>query len=195
MAEKIQKSIIKDLPIFTPVILFVSMLSFFSPEVASMLIFNRTTVAQGELWRLFSSHFVHFTNTHLAYNLLAFGVAGWIVERKSHFHFCLLYMLMTLAISLALFVLKPSMNYYGGLSGIACGFIFYCALLGAGESGPWKTISKLVIFILPIKIIIEIYSKASILPHWGQEAFVTMPTSHLAGIAVAFLFYSFVKKY
>jgi len=194
MAEKEPQSRMKGLPILTPLILFVSALSFISPEITSVFIFDRDAVVQGEVWRLFSSHFVHFTDTHLAYNLLAFGVAGWVVERKSYLHFGLLYVLMAFVISTSLFILKPAMSFYGGLSGMACGLIFYCALLGAGEPGSWRTICKLIIFFLPIKIIIEAYNSASVLPYWGQQPFVIMPISHVTGILAALMFYIVLKN-
>ena len=70
-------------PLFTLVILFASVLSFISPKIAALLVFDRSAVMQGEAWRLFSSHFVHFSNIHLFYNLLVFSIAGWLVERKN----------------------------------------------------------------------------------------------------------------
>jgi hypothetical protein len=125
---------------------------------------------------------------------LAFGIAGWIVERKCSLHFAFLSVLMGFVISSSLFILKPTMTYYGGLSGLACGSLFYSALFGAEESGPWRIISKLIIFFLPIKISLEVYSSNSILPYWGQQNFVTMPASHVTGLVVALLFYVAVKK-
>jgi rhomboid family GlyGly-CTERM serine protease len=194
MAEKKSQSIKVRYPIFTLLILSVSVLSFFSPKISLMLIFDRSAVIQGEVWRMFSSHFVHFTDMQLVYNLLVFSIAGWIIERKSHLHFVFLYISMALVISITLFILKPAMIYYGGLSGLACGFIFYCALLGITEPGPWRIICKLIVFFLPIKILLELYNSASILPYWGQQTFVIMPISHISGTVVALLFY-FVLRY
>ncbi|MBN2372855.1 rhombosortase [bacterium] len=190
MAEKETKGIIARAPVLTLFIIFISVLSFINVKMSSFFIFDRAELMRGEIWRLFTSHFVHFSKDHLVYNLLAFGTFGWIVERRNHLHFGLMYMLMAPIISSSLFILKPGMGYYGGLSGMACGFIFYCALLGAGGSGPWRTISKLIIIFIPAKIILEVYYSASILPYWGGQVFVTMPVSHAAGIAVAFLFYT-----
>jgi rhomboid family GlyGly-CTERM serine protease len=194
MAAKKPHKITTGFPILTALILLVSAVSYFSPEIASAFIFDRNAVLHGEIWRLLSSHFVHFNATHLVYNLLAFGAAGWILERKNHLHYALLVAFMALAISSSLCILQPGMLYYGGLSGLACGSILYCALLGIEESGPWRTISKLIICFLAIKISLEAYSSTSILPYWGQQDFVTMPISHMTGIAAAFLFYVAVKN-
>jgi len=194
MVKEKPLSIKSRYPILTPLVLSVSVLSFCSPKIASMLVFDRDAVMQGEVWRLFSSYFVHFTNIQLVYNLLVFGIAGWIVEKKSQLHFSLLYLSMALVIGVTLFVLKPAMTYYGGLSGLACGFTFYCALLGIVESSPWRMISKLIIFLLPLKIFLELHNRVSILPYWGRQAFVIMPGSHLTGVIVALIFY-FVLRY
>lgn len=193
MGEKKSQGIKTRYPILTLLILSVSAVSFISSKITLMFVFDRTALIQGELWRLFTSHFVHFTIVQLGYNLLVFGIAGSIVERKSRLHFGILFTVMALVISATLFILKPAMIYYGGLSGLACGFIFYCALLGITEAGPWEIISKLIIFILPIKIFFEMYNTASILPYWGQQNFVIMPISHITGVVVSLVFYLILK--
>lgn len=195
MAEKESQRIRASWPVLTFLILVLSTLIFSFPQLASVFIFDREAVMQGQIWRFFSAHFVHFTGTHLVYNLSVFTVAGWIVERKSRFHFGVLCVLMALGISLALLLLKPAMSSYGGLSGLVCGLIFYAALIGVREPSPWRTISGLVIFFMPIKIILEIYNGGSILPYPGQTTFVTMPISHVGGMLVAFLFYRIVGNY
>ena len=189
MDEKEPQRITAGLPILTAIVSLISVLSFLFPEIASVLIFDRDAVLRGEVWRVLSCHCVHFTATHLAYNLAAFGVAGWIVERKGYPLFGLLYVLTASVISTSLLILKPAMTYYGGLSGIACGIIFYGALVRAKEPGPWRRMCQFIVICLPVKIAIELCSSASILPYWGQQRFVLMPMSHAAGIGVAFLFF------
>lgn len=179
---------LKKIPIITFSIVFISMGNFFLPETTSILIFDREAIFNGEIWRLFSSHWVHFSINHLVYNLLVFVISGWIVERKSYSQFLFLYTLMTFGICLALLLFKPGMIYYGGLSGISCGLIYYCALLKMGEEH-WRTVCQGIIIFLPVKVAIELYSNASILPYWGHQAFVIMPVSHAMGIAIAVLFY------
>jgi rhomboid family GlyGly-CTERM serine protease len=182
-------------PLFTLVILFASVLSFISPKIAALLVFDRSAVMQGEAWRLFSSHFVHFSNIHLFYNLLVFSIAGWLVERKNSLHFGLLYLLMASAISITLIILKPAMAYYGGLSGLACGFVFYWALLGLAKPGPWRTPCLLLLFCLPGKTLAELKLGTSLLPYWGRQTFVMMPVGHIAGIIVALVFYIVLRCY
>ncbi len=182
----------KKLPIITFSIVLISMVSFLLPETTSMLIFDRKAIFNGEIWRLFSSHCVHLTINHLLYNLFAFVIAGWIVERKSYSQLFFLYILMAFVICMTLLLFKPYMIYYGGLSGISCGLIYYCALLKMEEE-QWRIICQCIAIFLPVKIAIELYSNSSVLPYWGHQPFVTMPISHVMGIATALLFYLGVK--
>jgi len=194
MAKRERKSIIMRIPKVTCFILVVSVISSISPEIASVFIFDRSAILKGEVWCILTCHFVHFSNLHLGYNLLAFGIAGWIIENKDYRHFSRLCILMAALISISLFILEPDVSYYGGLSGMACGSIYYCALWGTSENRSWRTICMLVIFIVPIKIADEICNSASVLPYWGQQTFVPMPTSHLIGTVVATLNY-LIDKY
>ena len=194
MDEKKQKSIIVGLPIITLVIILASLLSSILPELYAVFIFDRSALISGEVWRILTCHFVHFSNTHLAYNLFTFGIAGHVIEKKNYPNFCLLFLCLAFAISISLFTLKPNMNYYGGLSGIACGVLYYSALMGIKETRPWQTICFLIAFFLPMKIAVEIYNSASILPYFGNQSFVPMQISHVIGCLVAVLFYLVQNK-
>jgi len=188
MEQKEAQTLIKKLPIITFSIVFISMLTFLLPEAGSILIFDREAIYNGDIWRLFSSHCVHFTTNHLVYNLFVFLISGWIVESKSYFQLLFLYTVMAFSICMALLLFKPGMIYYGGLSGISCGLIYYCALLKMGEEH-WRTVCQCIIVILPVKVAIELYGNASVLPYWGHQPFVIMPISHAMGIATALFFY------
>lgn len=178
----------KRLPILTFSIVFICIVSFVFSKIASVLIFDRNAILNGEIWRLLSSHCVHLTINHLVYNLFVFVIAGWIVENKSYYHLLFLYILMAFGIGLVLLILKPDMIYYGGLSGIACGLIYYSALLKMEEAS-WRIVCQLITICLPVKIAIELYCNASVLPYWGHQPFIIMPISHVMGVAMAFLFY------
>lgn len=188
MGKKKSQTQMKKFPILTFSIIFICMISFIFPKIASVLIFDREALLKGEIWRLFSSHCVHLTINHLIYNLFVFAAAGWIVERKSGHLMFFLYILMAFVICMALLIFNPGMMVYGGLSGIACGLIYYCALFKRKEEH-WKIICYFITIGLPVKIAFEIYSNASVLPYWGHQPFVIMPVSHVMGVATAFLFY------
>jgi rhomboid family GlyGly-CTERM serine protease len=157
------------------------------PQVSAALIYDRVAIFKGEIWRLFSSHLVHFTRLHLFYNLIAFGIAGWIIEYKGYQHFALLCLLMAVFISVLLLIMKPSMLYYGGLSGLASGSVYYLALFGLRESPPWRLVCIITLLFIPIKIFLEINLNQSILAYSG--AFTITPISHIIGCLVALFLY------
>jgi len=179
-------------PIFTCFILGVSILSTAFPQVSSALIYDRIALFNGEIWRLFTSHLVHFTQIHLLYNLTAFGIVGWIIEYKNYQYFKLLCFLMAFFISVLLMMLKPNMSYYGGLSGLASGAIYYLALHGLAESKKiWRLLCLAILWLLPLKIFLEMKANQSLLIH--SEYFVIMPLSHIIGCVVAVFLFVIIK--
>jgi len=190
------KNLKSRFPIVTCCILGVSILSIVFPQVSSILIYDRFAIIDGEIWRLFSSHLVHFTGLHLFYNTIAFGIAGWIIEYKNYQYFILLCLLMAFFISLFLMMMKPNMIYYGGLSGLASGTIYYLALCGLRESRTWRLLCSAILVLIPIKIFLEIKENQSLVIH--SEHFIVMPLSHSVGCVVAlflFLTLQFNKNY
>lgn len=182
----------KFFPVLTFVITFICIASFFFKGVGSVFIFDRAAVLNGEFWRIFSCHWIHFSSTHLIYNLCVFIAAGWIVEKNNYRHFIFLYALTAVFICAALLIFLPDMAYYGGLSGIDCGLIYYCALLKKNQQH-WKIICQFIIAFIPVKTAIELYNNNSVLPYFEDQPFVIMPASHIAGVIAAFLFYLTLK--
>ncbi|XCN72444.1 MAG: rhombosortase [Candidatus Electrothrix aestuarii] len=173
------------LPVLTLVFLVLSFLGSVSPQLRALWILDRNALGQGEFWRIFSCHLVHFSPTHLFYNLLVFACAGWLVEKQNRLLFLLFYMLTAGAVSATLLWRYPNMGYYGGLSGVTCGFLLYSAFLLREHSGPWQRAGWLLLIALPLKVGLEFWHQGSILPYPDKQDFITMPLSHLAGMAAA----------
>ncbi|MCC6220584.1 MAG: rhombosortase, partial [Deltaproteobacteria bacterium] len=146
---------VAGLPIITLSIMALCIWSFFSPETALVFIYSRDAALKGEAWRLLSSHLVHFSNSHLVCNLLAFGAIGAIMEARSHWRFLALSLLSATSIGTALIIFEPTMSYYGGLSGVICSLIFYITLCETQESGSTKTMAKVFLAVLSVKIAFE----------------------------------------
>ena len=194
MVETETKSIISRVPIFTICVIALCIISSKIGGLAALFIYDAEAIFRGEIWRLITSHFVHFGAMHLIYNTLAFGITGWIIEYKGYRYFKLLCLLMALSISISLIVFKPEMMYFGGLSGVACGSIMYCSLLCFQELSPWRAVSILAIIFLFVKISLEIYINGSILQYMGTRSFVPVPLSHIVGSITAFVFFFLTKE-
>ena len=194
MDETEAKNMISRPPIFTICVIALCIASSKIDALAALFVYDIDAISKGEIWRLITSHFVHFGAMHLIYNLLAFGITGWIIEYKGFRYFKLLCLLMAVSISASLAIFKPDMIFFGGLSGVACGSIIYCSLLCLREPSPWPTVSKLTILFLFAKIILEIYSSGSLLPYLGTQPFVPMPLSHIVGSITALLLFLLTNK-
>jgi len=190
--KKICASEIKKPPLLTIFISLVCMAAFLSTPIASRLIFDREAILNGQVWRLLSCHLVHFTPSHLIYNLFAFVIASWILERKSLCHLLIIYSLTAVSISMALLIFAPDMDFYGGVSGMACGLLYYCALLKQREPH-LKGLCRCVLLCIPIKLALETYHQTSVLPYFEPQPFVMMPVSHIAGVVSAILLYGVIS--
>jgi len=176
-------------PVGVLVVLAASLICSFVPALASVCIFDRQAVLHGQLWRLITCHLVHFSFVHFTYDALAFGVAGAIFRKKHYPYFVSFCLLAAICISGLLLLLKPHMAFYGGLSGIACGALYFCALLGLLESGPWQKVCLLTALFLPGKIAMEFLTGAPMLPYGNYQTFIPVQESHVIGCFVAVLFY------
>lgn len=193
MVEKIIRRLM-GIPVITMTIALACVTASVFPGLCPVVIFDRHALLSGEIWRLFTGHLVHFSEPHLMYNLLVFVVSGYFIEKEDRRLFGYLCFWLALVIGMSLLILKPDMAYYGGLSGIACGVLYYLAMMGLKRSKPWQVISLMIVFVVPVKIAIEIYDSASLLPYWVQQSFVPMHSTHMIGCAFAVLFYRFQSK-
>ncbi len=195
MAAKRQRGLAEHLPVVTlTVVLFCAAAKVF-PDISAQMIYSRSAIARGEIWRLLSCHFVHYNNAHLIYNLLAFGVAGVIIERKGYPGTLALLLVSAFSISAALFLFQPKIAVYAGLSGLACSYVVYLALFGLMASGPWRTLCLLVMILIFGKILMEFTSGGSLLPYWSEGSIKIVPLSHLIGALTAvFVFIAVIRK-
>ena len=86
-------------------------------NISALLQYDRAAILQGEVWRLITGHFVHWTPSHLAWDLLAFIVLGAICLRR-RWLFASVVMTTALIVSTFLLVLCPEVTMYRGLSSI-----------------------------------------------------------------------------
>lgn len=100
------------------------------PAWRDTLLYDRIALGQGEFWRAWTGHLVHFGWPHFVVDTGLLLVVGVIAGRR-HPRFMLLgLVLMPAFISACLFWLEPGMIRYGGLSAVNLGLLLYVALEG-----------------------------------------------------------------
>ena len=100
-----------------------------TPQLTAWATFDRTAIASGQLWRLVTGHWTHWSGEHLVWDLLVFAVVGGALElRGGRRVFLLCAVLSALLISAGVWVLQPDMVEYRGLSGIDCALVTLVAV-------------------------------------------------------------------
>jgi len=149
-------------------------------ELSSIIEYDRSRVVSGELWRLWTSSFTHFSGSHLFWNLvLLVGIGGWL-ERRRPWSVRGLYLLAPLAIGAVLRFSASSPEVYRGFSGVASGFVALaaCHVFRSGS----RALGLAIGFLLGLKITIELWLQpAAMLVDYHNATVVTWPTAHLIG--------------
>jgi rhomboid family GlyGly-CTERM serine protease len=115
----------------TPLLLFAlpAALAALGPATTNQLWLERAALGRGELWRLWTAHWVHFSASHLGWNLAVLLAAGAWLERARPGWLLTHTLVAAPLISLALLVVEPAMQAYGGLSALATGTVTLLALV------------------------------------------------------------------
>jgi len=163
----------------------VAVVAFLWPRLSELMIYDRAALFGGQLWRLWTGHWVHFTLSHLAWDLLVFVAAGVWLERISASLVSWFYLLAPPAISLLLFEVQPSLARYAGLSGVATGTLTLLALVQLRrDRSPPRWFWPGVLVLVAVKLAIETFARDSLFAGLGPNV-VTVPCAHYGGVACA----------
>jgi len=156
------------------------------PGWRDSLIYDRTALAHGELWRIWTGHWVHFGWPHFVPDTGLFLIVGWLLEERHRLFARVAFFLMPAVISAAIYFLDPAMTRYGGLSAVDLGLLLYLAAQGWQRNwSDWFWPAVIAIYIL--EIVLQAY-------HGGQgggairfdEPSIRIATSaHVVGSAYA----------
>lgn len=160
-------------------------LAFAWPAVSRGLIYVRTDILAGQLWRLWTGHLVHFSANHLLWDLAVFVPAGvwleWITPPGTRWF----YLLAPPTISLLLFFSDPALSHYAGLSGLATGLLVLLALVqlrrDANEPA-WFWLG--VLLLVAVKIVVESVTHAPLVVQFDSTV-RTVPLAHIGGVGCA----------
>lgn len=97
-------------------------LSEMAPElmqkIPALLEYDRTAIADGEIWRLISGNLVHWSVEHACLDVGAFAIVGWMFERRLRGIYAPLLIASGLCVGLALWLGEPQLERYRGFSGV-----------------------------------------------------------------------------
>ncbi|WP_068545472.1 rhombosortase [Thalassotalea crassostreae] len=129
-------------------VLVLSVLIYLLPDnLSSYLIYDRDLLAQGELWRLLSSHFVHTNFNHLLLNLAGLTML-WALhgDHYDNKNYGLAFIISMIVCSAGIYFFDTDMQRYVGLSGVLHGIFIWGAFLDIRRG--WKSGYLLVIGVI-----------------------------------------------
>lgn len=177
------------LPWMTLTIVALTVVIYCVPTFSSALIYDRSLVLEGQWWRVATSLLVHYSASHLFWNLLALVVFGTLLEEGQRAAFLWLILLSVAGNSLLVF--NPDIGLYAGISGLVVALAGYCCVINIVRAEALKPWSFLMVILLA-KVGYESLS-GSILFAGGD--FRVLPQVHLIGLVCAiFLFFFFGNR-
>ena len=150
------------------------------------LLYTRTALNDGQFWRIVSCHWVHLNTDHLLWSAMTFLVLGSLCEMMDRKKYLISIGVSVVIIPIAVWFAMPSLNNYGGLSGLDCSLY---ALLGVmfikGEwrsrNWIWVIIYTILLGLLLGKIVYETATGLTIFVANTHTSMTPVPLSHLVG--------------
>jgi len=113
-------------------------------------------------WRLWTGHWVHLSVWHWALNVTALALLPEIFLRASWKFFLMLWLVLPVLLSLALWFFLPHLREYAGLSGVLHGLYLAMALAAiVGSSAAERRMGWFVLIGLLVKVGWEAYRGVS----------------------------------
>jgi rhomboid family GlyGly-CTERM serine protease len=159
------------------------------PGADAALVFQREAIAAGELWRLLTGHWVHWSTEHLMWDVGTLVALGVACEAQGRARLAATVLASALAISAVVWWLLPGLESYAGLSGIDCALF---ARLGMElwrehhRRGSRFASASAVAFgaALAFKVSLEWTTGGTVFVAHLGPGIVPVPAAHLAGAAV-----------
>jgi rhomboid family GlyGly-CTERM serine protease len=165
----------------TLAIALVTGLVFCFPAVNEALIYSRSAILQGQIWRAWTGHMVHYSASHFLWNLVIFLAAGCWLESIRPRSARWFYLLCPPVIAATLLFGDTELERYAGLSGLATGLLIFLALVQLSENNAEPTWFWVGVFgLVAVKIALETVTGVPLLVH-DFAGFRVVPLAHFSG--------------
>ncbi len=161
----------------------------FSPGLSQRLIFDRQYILTGEWWRVPASLLVHYSTSHLFWNMLSLFVLGAVLEGWNRT--ALLWLLLLSLGGNSLFLFNSGIIHFAGASGLVMAIAGYCCIekiMTAKLKIPWF----LMLGVLSSKIIYEFITETAL---FASGNFRVLPEAHLLGLVSATMLFFLLVCY
>lgn len=157
------------------------------PAGRALFVLDRAAVAGGQLWRLWTGHWVHFSTSHLVWNLLVLLLAGSWLEYLQPGRLWRHAACSAPFIAASVLVFEPGLRVYGGLSGLAMSVVAFLTLEQIRTSGAPRLPWLLVLLLLAAKAGHDLATSESWFARLDGAGVRTSSIAHAAGLTAAVL--------
>ncbi|WP_372679818.1 rhombosortase [Desulfosarcina sp.] len=171
--------------ILTLFIVSLTMIAYRFPQFSDLLVYDRQAILGGELWRLLTAPLVHFSASHIFWNVAVFSVAGFTITAAGFRSFWLVCCFASVLPSIIFLLTLPELERYGGLSGLATGAVAYLCLCSAVKARKNRMLWLLILLSMGTKIIVEATIGTPIFVQTGKVPFRVLPSVHVFGYLAA----------
>ncbi|MGF1723438.1 rhombosortase [Photobacterium nomapromontoriensis] len=171
---------IRLIVIFTIAMMAVAQL----PSAQSILAWQQSTIAQGEVWQIVTGNFTHTNWPHMIMNSIALAIITFIFRAQLN-AYRLLGLLFGLSAIIGITLLWSSMNWYAGLSGVLHGLFAWgaCRDILAKEKLGWLMLAGVIIKVAEEQVFGGSLSSAALID--ARVAIEAHLTGVIAGIVIA----------
>ena len=186
-----------DFPYLTLLVSGIALILFSLNDTATLLQYDRTAIAAGEVWRILTSHWIHWSFDHFFWCVITFVALGTVCERLNRKGFILSIILSAILIPAFSWFADPAMELYRGLSGICSTVFMVAALLMMRQALADKNRAGLILPACAVllffgKILFEFVNGSAVFVH-NSDIFTPVPQVHLAGCIVGIIVVVFIR--
>jgi rhomboid family GlyGly-CTERM serine protease len=160
-----------------------------APATHTALLYERTAILNGEWWRMWTGHWVHFSTSHLLWNLAVLLGAGVWLEHLQSGWLLRLALVVAPVLSLVLLTGEPAMQSYGGLSGLATGAVGLLALAKIKQRGADQAWWWAILLLVLAKTGVDAVRSDSLFVGFDAHAVRPSALAHAAGAVAAVTLY------
>ena len=172
-------------PVLTWLLVLGSLLIFLLPTVSNFLIYDREQILNGEWWRLVTGAGVHFSWSHLVYNVVILLIAGWMLERESRAQFVWLVLITSVLSGLYFLFFLPEMKNYAGLSAIVSAVAVFVCLMNIKRTSETRWLWIFILVLFAAKVIYEGVVQQAFFVSYDSAIIQVVPSAHIIGAMVA----------
>ena len=177
----------------TLLLAIVTVAVFMLPSLGSSFQYDRTRIAQGEWWRLLTSHWTHWNGSHMLWDLLTFLALVLTSIHYSVKQTVSLLFSATLLIPLIIWTLQPELLFYRGLSGLDSALYLFVvlqmlrsAILKQERFSAFVLYSML--FGFSAKVMYELLSHQTLFVQSMGDGITGVPLAHVVGGLLGVIF-------